>query len=842
MQSSCAMQVSRRARCSAFERPGRLRIPAPPEHGPRFRPAVALDTRRDSSVSRGTRSRRAASQRPAHAAQSGNGSGGPAHGPQLVSHGRPNCSHWPVLGSRSCSPPTPPGSAQISGASRGRCSRQSATGEQGDDANAHGIRSSKACATASARLRDGLHQFSAGQLVPQRSPSLDPLRMHPWLAFVSFWKILFGKKVPAALAEAAPAPVPALPEPAKPSRRSRTSRRPARRRSIAKGRSRCSRLLQREGRFVDFVREEVDGALGRATSAPPRATIHRGCKKALDEHMTLEPVMPGDEGAAVTLPKGLRSRRGAAHRRGQGRARPIAARLRHHGWRVDQMRSCRRSRDGVDRDGDRAGGGRARVTRDVVGIDLGTTNSALASRQRATTRRRASFASPQLVGAGRGRRRARRCRRSCYLPSESEVRRRSCAAVAGPRAAIAVGELARDRGVELPPRLVVVSAKSWLCNAGDRSPARSCRSAARSATRGDAERRARVAGRSLGALPRAPARGVGRRASRGRARSTSKTCSLTVPASFDAVARELTVDAAREAGHREVTLLEEPQAALYAWLAAQRRGVAQASSQPATSCWSCDVGGGTTDFSLIARRRRRRHARARARRGRRSHPARRRQHGSRARRTSCGARSTPTATSSIDWQQRALVHACRPRRRRCSATARQRGAGRDRSAAARKLIGGDARSRAHARRGRAHARRRLLPRRRRRRAAERAPRGGLRELGLPYAPIRRSRATSRSSSRGAPARADRGPVQRRRDEGGRAARSASSSRSTRGPGAEALQRARGRRSRSRGRARRRALRHSCGAARACASAAAPRARTTSASRARCRRSRASRRR
>src|SRR4029453_8875154 len=73
---------------------------------------------------------------------------------------------------------------------------------------------------------------------------------------------------------------------------------------------------------------------------------------------------------------------------------------------------------------------------------------------------------------------------------------------------------------------------------------------------------------------------------------------VTVPASFDEEARELTVSAAREAGFEKLTLLEEPLAALYAWLAAHRRNPA-ARLGGAALILVCDVGGGTTDFSLI---------------------------------------------------------------------------------------------------------------------------------------------------------------------------------------------------------------------------------------------------
>src|ERR1700675_1240075 len=73
---------------------------------------------------------------------------------------------------------------------------------------------------------------------------------------------------------------------------------------------------------------------------------------------------------------------------------------------------------------------------------------------------------------------------------------------------------------------------------------------------------------------------------------------LTVPASFDDVARNLTVDAARKAGLENLTLLEEPQAAFYCWLATPSPAEA-AQLKPGARCLVVDVGGGTSDFSLI---------------------------------------------------------------------------------------------------------------------------------------------------------------------------------------------------------------------------------------------------
>jgi molecular chaperone DnaK (HSP70) len=76
---------------------------------------------------------------------------------------------------------------------------------------------------------------------------------------------------------------------------------------------------------------------------------------------------------------------------------------------------------------------------------------------------------------------------------------------------------------------------------------------------------------------------------------------LAVPASFDEEARELTVQAARDAGFADLTLLEEPLAALYAWIAAHRRELPAAFGAGALIL-VCDVGGGTTDLSLIRAR------------------------------------------------------------------------------------------------------------------------------------------------------------------------------------------------------------------------------------------------
>src|SRR5262249_10559652 len=105
-------------------------------------------------------------------------------------------------------------------------------------------------------------------------------------------------------------------------------------------------LLQREGRLVDFLREQLDGFSDAEIGAAAR-DVHRGCRKVLDQHLSLEPVMPGSEESEVSVPRGF----DPAEIRLIGEARgepPLRGRLRHHGWRVVDARLPALS-DGIDR-------------------------------------------------------------------------------------------------------------------------------------------------------------------------------------------------------------------------------------------------------------------------------------------------------------------------------------------------------------------------------------------------------------------------------------------------------------------------------------------------------------
>jgi molecular chaperone DnaK (HSP70) len=230
----------------------------------------------------------------------------------------------------------------------------------------------------------------------------------------------------------------------------------------------------------------------------------------------------------------------------------------------------------------------------ILGIDLGTTNSALAVADDETPAHAQPVA--QVVGPGEV---AERPTLPSFLllPSELEVPAVQLQLPWSGAMRHAVGVFARERGAELPHRLVS-SAKSWLCNPSiDRtSPVLPFRGAQRELER-DMEGGERVSPVNASARTLAHLRAAWDHAHPDELASDLEVL-VTVPASFDPVARELTVAAAREAGLARVTLLEEPQAAFYAYLAT--RGDAWRSDvAPGDVVLVCDVGGGTTDFSLI---------------------------------------------------------------------------------------------------------------------------------------------------------------------------------------------------------------------------------------------------
>ena len=228
----------------------------------------------------------------------------------------------------------------------------------------------------------------------------------------------------------------------------------------------------------------------------------------------------------------------------------------------------------------------------VVGIDLGTTNTAVAYARLGDDAAVTPFPIPQLVAPGEIAPRAT-LPSFLYLPGP-ELPLEAARLPWGSPGWI-VGTLAQSRGAEVPARLVA-SAKSWLSHGGvDRTapilPLGLGEGDAQLAKVSPVEASARYLGHVRAAWDQAfSAEG---------APLADQDVLVTVPASFDAVARELTVRAATEAGLPHVTLLEEPQAAFYAWLS-QKGEAWRKELEVGDVVLVCDVGGGTTDFSLIA--------------------------------------------------------------------------------------------------------------------------------------------------------------------------------------------------------------------------------------------------
>lgn len=228
----------------------------------------------------------------------------------------------------------------------------------------------------------------------------------------------------------------------------------------------------------------------------------------------------------------------------------------------------------------------------VIGIDLGTTNSALAQADPSpdgapgTRVQRVT----QLVNPGEVAD-LPLLPSFLYLPGDADFAPGALALPWQSSGRLVVGELARRRGEESPVRLVT-SAKSWLSYAGiDRTaPVLPWQAPAEIPHLSPVD----VSAAYLEHLREAW--DYGRQDGR---RLADQDVVLTVPASFDEEARELTRRAAARAGLEQHTLLEEPQAAFYAWLDAEgdrwRDRV-----RVGDVVLVCDVGGGTTDFSLIA--------------------------------------------------------------------------------------------------------------------------------------------------------------------------------------------------------------------------------------------------
>ena len=234
------------------------------------------------------------------------------------------------------------------------------------------------------------------------------------------------------------------------------------------------------------------------------------------------------------------------------------------------------------------------MSRYSIGIDLGTTNSAVSyfelDRQESRRGEQSMLAVPQVTAPGTVENRPL-LPSFLYLPNAQEFPAASLGLPWAKKQADAiVGEFARAHGAKVPARLVS-SAKSWLSHAGvDRqsailpwqAPADVQRVSPVEASRHYLNHLRAAWDHQFSDTP-----------------LVDQEIVLTVPASFDAAARDLTLAAAQQAGLKNVTLLEEPQAAFYAWTEQMGENFRK-HVKPGDVVLVVDVGGGTSDFSLIA--------------------------------------------------------------------------------------------------------------------------------------------------------------------------------------------------------------------------------------------------
>ena len=229
----------------------------------------------------------------------------------------------------------------------------------------------------------------------------------------------------------------------------------------------------------------------------------------------------------------------------------------------------------------------------IVGIDLGTTNSVVAYTDTINDEPTAIevLDIPQLTAPG-----TIEARTSLpsflYVAGAEDLSADQLKLPWRSDKGLIAGDFARRRGAEVPTRLIA-SAKSWLSYAGvDRTAA--------ILPWGSPEEVKKLSPVETSTHYLSHIRSAWDAAHKD-APLSEQDVLLTVPASFDAVARELTMRAAQAAKLPHVTILEEPQAAFYAWIDSNGQAWRE-SVRVGDVVLVCDIGGGTTDFTLIALR------------------------------------------------------------------------------------------------------------------------------------------------------------------------------------------------------------------------------------------------
>jgi hypothetical protein len=162
-----------------------------------------------------------------------------------------------------------------------------------------------------------------------------------WLAFLCFWRVLVSGRFAQAVhplsqaydAGTLGAGAPALPKP--------EPVKPAPPPAVPPEREHASALLllsmlQREGRLIDFLQENVASFPDADVGAAARI-VHEGCRKVVQQYLALQPVLPEGEGARVNVPAGFDAQRIRLTGNVAGQP-PFAGSLKHHGWVTTEVK------------------------------------------------------------------------------------------------------------------------------------------------------------------------------------------------------------------------------------------------------------------------------------------------------------------------------------------------------------------------------------------------------------------------------------------------------------------------------------------------------------------------
>lgn len=236
-------------------------------------------------------------------------------------------------------------------------------------------------------------------------------------------------------------------------------------------------------------------------------------------------------------------------------------------------------------------------SRFIVGIDLGTTNIAVSYIDAEKDPAKVEiFAIPQLIAPGETAEKSL-FPAAFYQPPEAAAKGDALALPWGESNSFALGVYARETG-SLTPSAFISSVKSWLCHSGvDRkenilpwgNPKDKKIISPVEATRLYLEHIRKAWNFKFGKTFDKDAQPC---------LLENQQLTITVPASFDDTARTLTLDAAAKAGLDKICLLEEPLAAFYDWLN-RNKGEWEKIFKPGDTVLVADIGGGTTDFSII---------------------------------------------------------------------------------------------------------------------------------------------------------------------------------------------------------------------------------------------------